>query len=529
MKNIVHFFFFILLLFAATSVHSQSDNWIVKLSQKSYNKILKNNSERSQLVVHNISSALNLVSVTSPYITSENNLHESLTDYEVYNIYPNQTVSIRDRIPDDFLYDDQWNMQVMDLPLVWDHTTGGTTANGTEIVVAVLDDGFQFNHEDVEPNVWINTNEIPNDDIDNDNNGVKDDYRGYNVDTMNDDLSITSHGTKVFGVIAGKGNNGIGVTGVNWDLKILPIGGISNVGEIMTAMDYIIRMKTRYLETNGQEGANIMVSNLSSGIARAFPETSPDWCAFYDMAGEVGILSVSAAPNERFNVDIEGDLPTLCPSEFLITVTNTDMTDEKFDRSGFGKLNVDIGAPGEGVISTGVGSEYSGFSGTSASAPHIAGAAALLFSVKCSELGELIINDPPASVTLIKQCILDGVEQKSTLTETVSGGRANIYNSFLKLAEFCSEDTRGALSIRSSSFVENSLKLSYSTDDYTEYTLSIYDPIGQLVTSSNFTPPLFEDQTISLDLSDFPLPTGMYIANIRNNNGNESTFFFVTN
>ena len=146
----------------------------------------------------------------------------------------NHRVQLRNTVPDDASYTQQWSLNNtgqnggvagadIDAELAWDITTGGLTAAGDTIVVAVIDGGFQMNHPDLVMNYYVNRSEIPGNGQDDDGNGYVDDVSGW--DAYADDGTIPSdqHGTHVSGIIGAKGNNGIGVSGVNWDAKILPI------------------------------------------------------------------------------------------------------------------------------------------------------------------------------------------------------------------------------------------------------------------------------------------------------------------
>ena len=157
-------------IFLFSVCHSQTADWIIKLTDSGYNEII-NQSNKTPYTVQPISELFNLVSIKFAKQKTAEDISEIFAHYKIVNFYPNQDVTLRDRNPDDFLYDTQWNLDILELPRVWEHTTGGTTENGEEIVVAILDDGYQFDHEDIQENIWLNTNEIPNDDIDNDNNG----------------------------------------------------------------------------------------------------------------------------------------------------------------------------------------------------------------------------------------------------------------------------------------------------------------------------------------------------------------------
>ena len=183
-----------------------------------------------------------------------------------------------------------------------------------EIVVAVLDDGIDVNHEDLMGNIFINNKEIPNDKIDNDGNGYIDDYKGYNIDLGNGTAVAQNHGTGVSGIIGAIGNNQLGISGINWKIKILPIFGVNQLDEIIMAYSYVLKMKRLYLSSKGDKGAFVVVTNYSGGISKAWGDVEPykQWCAMYDLLGAEGILSVGATDNEPINVDVIGDMPSTC-------------------------------------------------------------------------------------------------------------------------------------------------------------------------------------------------------------------------
>ncbi|MCB0680027.1 MAG: S8 family serine peptidase, partial [Saprospiraceae bacterium] len=117
----------------------------------------------------------------------------------------------------------------IDATEAWDHTTGGLTPAGDTIVVAVIDDGTDPDHPDLAANLWRNYAEIPYNNIDDDDNGYIDDHWGWNVSAGIDLVQFGSHGVKVSGLIGAVGDNQTGIAGVNWDVKILNVVGITNV------------------------------------------------------------------------------------------------------------------------------------------------------------------------------------------------------------------------------------------------------------------------------------------------------------
>ena len=138
----------------------------------------------------------------------ENKMRRLTANHDVKVIQNNHTnIELRELIPDDPSYYLQWAPAIMSLPQAWEEfTTGGVTATGDTIVVAVIDGGTDWTHEDL--NCWVNTHEIPNNHIDDDGNGYIDDYHGWNAYNHNGYVGSSSHGTHVSGIIGAVGNNG---------------------------------------------------------------------------------------------------------------------------------------------------------------------------------------------------------------------------------------------------------------------------------------------------------------------------------
>lgn len=355
-------------------------------------------------------------------------------DSNVIHVQKNKTIHYR-RTPNDPLFNDQWQYNNLvqignDLNILsaWDITTGGVTALGDTIVVAVLEDGIG-RHDDIVDNLWINRQEIPGDKIDNDGNGYVDDYYGWNVVSKDDNVGIDDrHGTQVAGIIGAVGNNNKGVSGINWAVKLLPIvtGDIDEANAI-AAYSYAFVQRKLYNTSNGKKGAFIVATNSSWGIDRGDPNESPIWCSFYDSLGTVGILSCAATANSNIDVDVEGDMPTACPSDFLITVTNVGRTDNKITSSGYGRKSIDLGAYGENVYNISSSNRYSNFTGTSASTPQVSGAIALAYSVPCPQLIQLAKSNPSEAARVLKQAILASTKANTSLNSiTRAQGRLDI-------------------------------------------------------------------------------------------------------
>lgn len=355
-------------------------------------------------------------------------------------------------IPDDPEFPKQWqyindgvNGQVedadIDMDLAWDITTGGLTFNGDTIVACVIDGGMDPTHEDFGDNLWKNWAEIPDNDIDDDNNGYVDDYSGWSAYDDNDNVFIGgSHGTPVAGIIGAQGNNGIGVSGVNWDVKVMIVRGGGNEAAALEAYAYPYTLRKRYNETKGEEGAFVVVTNASWGTDLLHWEDAPIWCSFYDSLGVQGILNCGATANANYNIDEDGDMPTSCPSDYLISVTNMASDDKKVSGAGYGVETIDLGAFGAGTWTTALNNSYSGFGGTSGATPHVSGSVALAYSVSCDILADLAMENPGQAAMLIKEFILKGVKPNESLEgKTLTGGKLNVNNSLLLLENFCGD------------------------------------------------------------------------------------------
>lgn len=270
----------------------------------------------------------------------------------------------RDSVPNDTLFSSQWNLEKIRLPEVWSLVQGGHTPSGKEIVVAVIDNGFDLLHPDLQANFWRNPNEVF-DGQDNDGNDLPDDVFGWNFHDNSPLFPLTSsHGTGVCGVIGAQGNNVTGITGVNWQVKILPMH-FQETAEIIPAFEYVLNMRERYNVSGGTDGAFVVVTNGSFGLKEPVDcSTQPIWGMLYDTLGAVGVLSVAATRNDNYNIDETGDMPSSCPSEYLITVTASDSTDQKLAGVAFGKKTIDLAAPGSAIPTTDLNGRFRfGFEG----------------------------------------------------------------------------------------------------------------------------------------------------------------------
>ncbi|MCP3929642.1 MAG: S8 family serine peptidase [Bacteroidetes bacterium] len=434
---------------------------------------------------------------------------------EVENVQFNYFVEDRNTIPDDPDFELQWDMDIIELAAVWDVTTGGNTALGDEIVVAVLETkGFQLDHEDLAENIWTNWNETPDDSIDNDENGYIDDVSGWNFDDESNTHPKGYHGTSVMGIIGAKGNNNQGVSGVSWDVKMLPVTVGSKVSGILAGYNYVLEMRKQYNDSNGTEGAFIVTTNASLGIRGGQPEDYPMWCAMYDALGEVGILNVGATDNREIDVDELGDIPSGCSSDYLLTITNTTIEDEKYKRSGYGAISIDIGSPGQNSYTTDINNKYGDFDGNSAAAPHASGAIGLLYSTPCKAFAEAARDEPAETALFVKDAILYGTVPLESLEGiTVTEGRLNVYNSLLLIQELCGNLTRemDIINLYPNPVIstESAVSVEYQPPIDTDYVIKIYNVLGQLLHVQEESSTRFLVKSIHFETNNW-LP-GMYI------------------
>ncbi|HSW54044.1 MAG TPA: S8 family serine peptidase [Ignavibacteriaceae bacterium] len=347
--------------------------------------------------------------------------------------------------PDDPQFVNQWGLHNtgqsggtpdadIDAPEAWDIITGGVTVHGDTIVVAIVDGGCQLNHPDL--TYWYNWNEIPGNGIDDDGNGYIDDFRGWNAYNNSPNVPSNSHGTHVSGISGAKGNNNLGVSGVNWNVKVLPIAGSSSSeATVVAAYAYALELRAQYNETNGALGAFIVATNSSFGVDYGQPANYPIWCAMYDSLGVHGILSCGATANLNINIDVTGDVPTSCSSDYMIAVTNTTRFDLKNSGAAYGLTTIDLGAPGTSILSTDVNSTYTNKTGTSMATPMVTGAIALMYAAADISRLSFYKSNLATGTLMFRDVLFNGVDSISALQGiTVTGGRLNVFNAVVEIS-----------------------------------------------------------------------------------------------
>jgi hypothetical protein len=365
-------------------------------------------------------------------------------------------VTPRETIPDDPEFSDQWSLKNtgqgggtpdadIDAPEAWDITTSGVTLLGDTIVVAVVDGGMMLSHSDLEDNLWVNRGEIPGNNIDDDGNGYVDDVNGWDAYSSDGSIPSDGHGTHVGGIVSARGNNGLHVSGVNWEVKLMAIAGSSsNTSTVLEAYGYALDQRIVYDSSNGGQGAFVVATNSSFGVD--FADCSSGdyvlWDNMYTALGEAGILSAAATINSNANVDTDGDVPTGCESEYLVTVTNTTRNDAKNSGAAYGATTIDLGAPGSNILSTYSNGSTSSLTGTSMATPHVAGAIGFLHAAASNGFAQYYKNSPADAALDLKEILLAGVDTLGSLEGiTVSGGRLNLYNSALLVNGMASADS----------------------------------------------------------------------------------------
>ncbi len=277
------------------------------------------------------------------------------------------------------------------------------------VVIGIIDTGIDYNHPDLINNLWNNINEIPGDNIDNDNNGYKDDINGVNTIANNGNpFDDNRHGTHVAGTIGASGNNSVGVVGVAQKVSIAACKFLSSTGsgansDAIQCLEYFASLKTR-----PNNPVNIIATNNSWGGG----SSSQAMIEAISAHEALGILFIAAAGNDSNDNDSNESYPSSYAISNVISVAATDHNDRLASFSNYGKKSVHVGAPGVDILSTLPGNKYGKLSGTSMATPHVSGLAAVIASVR-----------PDLDYTGIKNLIISGGQEIPALTNTTISGR----------------------------------------------------------------------------------------------------------
>ena len=324
------------------------------------------------------------------------------------SVYPDHIVHAL-ATPADPQYTNMWGLNSpydfdINAPEAWDIQTGSST-----VVVGVIDTGVDYNHPDLQDNLWVNPGEIAGNGIDDDNNGWVDDI--YGIDTVNNDgdpYDDNEHGTHVAGTIGASANNSEGVVGVAWNTSIVSCKFLDSYGggtesDAIVCLDYFLSLKNA--------GVNLIATNNSWG-GGYFSQPLLD--AIRAQA-DADILFIAAAGNESNNNDASPSYPASYDAENIVSVAAHDEFGAPASFTNYGPASVDISAPGVDILSTVPGGGYSQFSGTSMATPHVTGGIALLAA-----------QYPDATSEQLKALLLNFAIQEENLNDIVGYGRMQL-------------------------------------------------------------------------------------------------------
>ena len=308
------------------------------------------------------------------------------------------------KIPNDPFFDQQWALNQsndfdIDAPEAWDINIGNS-----DIVIAILDTGVDYTHSDLVDNIWINEDEIPDNKIDDDENGYIDDVIGWDFggdqynSSDNDPMDFYGHGTHCAGIAAATTDNGIGISGIAWNCTILPVKVISDdlklpLSNIANGIVYSV-----------DNGADVISMSIGNNLAPFLLKNTIKY------AYQNGVVLVSSAGNLQND---EKNYPAAYDE--VIAVGATDDEDNRAVFSCYGDW-VEVAAPGKNILSTYLNNSYINFSGTSMSCPYVAGVAALIKS-----------KNNHLEAKKIREIILHSVDRLDPTFQLI-GGRINARN-----------------------------------------------------------------------------------------------------
>ena len=285
----------------------------------------------------------------------------------------------------------------------WELYDGGSR----DVVVALVDTGIDYTHEDLAGRIWTNADEIPDNGIDDDGNGYVDDVYGWNFYSDTNDVYVgteDAHGTHGAGTIAANADNGTGIAGIvqSDHVKVMAVkalGGSDGSGTTASIIQAI-----QYAEANGAQ-----ICNLSLGSSQNDP-------ALYRTMASSDMLFVVAAGNDGTDLETSPSYPASYDLDNVISVANIRYDGELDPTSSYGAASVDLAAPGSYILSTTPGGTYSYMTGTSMAAPMVSAAAAMVYSAF-----------PNATLADVKDILLASVQKLDSLSDcTATGGMLDL-------------------------------------------------------------------------------------------------------
>ena len=289
----------------------------------------------------------------------------------------------------------------------------GNSATET-ITVAIVDSGLDVNHEDIKDVVWVNKNEIPGNNIDDDQNGYVDDVNGINTlvrdnqgRATGNNMDTHSHGTHVAGTIGAKQNNQIGIAGIASNVKLMGIRTVPNNGD---ETDVNVAESFIYAAKHGAKLINCSFGKSSNEGKNLIPDT------LKYIHEKYGVLVIAAAGNDSSDIDRRPTYPASHTNENLLIIASTDSSGRMSSFSNYGAVSVDVAAPGSSIYSTTPRNSYSSMSGTSMASPTTTGVAA-----------EVLSQYPNLSPVQLKQVLIDSVTKVDRFKgRMVAGGRIDL-------------------------------------------------------------------------------------------------------
>ncbi len=339
-------------------------------------------------------------------------------------------------LPNDPKYPEQWSLPLMKLPQAWAIEKGDRG-----VVIAIIDSGIDYTHDDLAPKVWINPGEVPDNGLDDDGNGYVDDIYGWDftdapnlqaegdyIEGDNEPIDESGHGTHVSGIAGAMPDNGIGIAGVAWECPLMAIRAGLSLGGSSRMQDDDSAAAIVYAADNGAS-----VINMSWGSERRSFVIQDA----IDYAYARGVVLVAAAGNSQ-------KPEAIFPAAYrkVIAVASTEQNQQRFYQSNFG-ASIDIGAPGNVILSTQINNQYRLLTGTSMASPHVAGVAALILSKRPAltheEVRHILINtaDP------VYREDSDELDERFVGAGTVNAERALLASGALQARIFAPETNSG--------------------------------------------------------------------------------------
>ncbi len=328
-------------------------------------------------------------------------------------------------VPNDPQYPEQWSLPLMKLPETWTIEKGNTS-----VIIAIIDSGIDYRHEDLKQKIWNNPDEIPENGLDDDGNGYIDDIHGWDftdapnvqavgdfLDGDNEPLDESGHGTHVAGIAGAMPNNGIGIAGVAWNCPLMAVRAGLSLGSSSRMQDDDSAAAIVYATDNG---ASIINMSWGSGQHSFVIQDAIDYAHAH------GVVMIGAAGNSK-------ESESFYPAAYrkVISVASTTQHKQRFHRSNFG-ASVDIAAPGNAILSTQINNKYRILTGTSMAAPHVAGVAALMLSKRPAltheEVRQILIN----TSDVVTQEDTDEPDPKLVGAGTVNAERALLSSGVLQ-------------------------------------------------------------------------------------------------